>query len=322
MKKFLSLIALAGVLVACEPEKIETAFSVAGAKVTVEVTVNDINTGDPVASGYTLSIAGWDAPTGNVFTYQAAEGKAIPETNVTLTVVYEEQTTEVPVHINKLAAGAEAKYTVTVAAGKIDIPAPPVVEPPIVTPDDVITYVADGEASVATVVKTYYAEYSHAQTHFHDGSNWAVNPTEFMLVPSFTYQSYASYTVATLVSAEEGYENLVAPFVNALTAGPIVSNEVYNPQISAYSIYRVFSEVYESTQNYNVIVKVGGSSENIKVIGDIDVKSYSVKADKDEQAIPDSYGHGHYSHYYHAGHGQADAHGYSANAGGGIVLAD
>ena len=45
MKKFFSLIALVGVIAACTPEQVDTAFKLAGGKVLVNVEVVDIING-------------------------------------------------------------------------------------------------------------------------------------------------------------------------------------------------------------------------------------------------------------------------------------
>ncbi|MBR4525241.1 MAG: hypothetical protein IKP15_06815, partial [Bacteroidales bacterium] len=55
MKKLFSLIALAGVIAACTPEQVETAFKLAGGKVTVNVEVVDIITGGNYAGAYTVA---------------------------------------------------------------------------------------------------------------------------------------------------------------------------------------------------------------------------------------------------------------------------
>ena len=53
MKKFFSLLALAGALVACTPEEIPTYFEVKNAKAEINVEVIELYTAQPISSAIT-----------------------------------------------------------------------------------------------------------------------------------------------------------------------------------------------------------------------------------------------------------------------------
>ena len=85
MKKLFSLFALAGAFVACQPEELETAFSVDPATVTIDVTVTDVQTG-AAAEDVTVTCSDGAAKVeGNVITLTG--NPAIDETTVTVTAI-------------------------------------------------------------------------------------------------------------------------------------------------------------------------------------------------------------------------------------------
>ena len=173
MKKLFSLFALAGAFVACQPEELETAFSVDPATVTIDVTVTDVQTG-AAAEDVTVTCSDGAAKVeGNSITLTG--NPSIDETTVTVTATcpkYDEPATK-EVKINRVLGGGVANYNVVLVIGK------PVSEYEI-TVDKV---------SEAKETKTGYvtgAEYEHS----HDGFDyWRRNDTKFWIDFEVTYTS-------------------------------------------------------------------------------------------------------------------------------------
>ena len=82
MKKLFSLFALVGAFVACQPEELETAFDVDPAKATINVTVIDVQTAEPI-EGLKVDCPGGEGKVnGNVVTITG--NKAIQAMDVNL----------------------------------------------------------------------------------------------------------------------------------------------------------------------------------------------------------------------------------------------
>lgn len=297
MKKLFSLFALAGAFVACQPEELETAFSVDPATVTIDVTVTDVQTG-AAAEGVTISCSDGAAKVeGNVITLTG--NPAIEETTVTVTATcpkYAESVTK-DVKINRVLAGGVANYNVVLVIGK------PVSEYEI-TVDKV---------SEAKETKTGYvtgAEYEHS----HDGFDyWRRNDTKFWIDFEVTYTDYSGAEAAGVV-IDPAFKSVVDGVVDAYNIGIEETSKTEHFDVSAWCIYTVKQTVDYLVENYSV--KAGDVE-----VGTFTVNTISrVQLDYYEMADPESHGHGHYQ----PGHGHDDTHGHGAgnNAGGGIVIAE
>lgn len=301
MKKLFSLFALAGAFVACQPEELETAFSVDPATVTIDVTVTDVQTG-AAAEDVTVTCSDGAAKVeGNVITLTG--NPAIDETTVTVTATcpkYAESVSK-EVKINRVLGGGVANYNVVLVIGK------PVSEYEI-TVDKV---------SEAKETKTGYvtgAEYEHSYTH--DGIEyeyWRRNDTKFWIDFEVTYTDYSGAEAAGVV-IDPSFKSVVDGIVNAYNTGIEETSKTETFKVSAWCIYTVKQTVDYLVETYSV------KADDVEV-GTFTVNTVSrVQLDYYEMADPESHGHGHYQ----PGHGHDDTHGHGAgnNAGGGIVIAE
>lgn len=298
MKKLFSLFALAGAFVACQPEELETAFSVDNATVTIDVTVTDVQTG-AAAEGVTISCSDGAAKVeGNVITLVG--NPAIDETTVTVTATcpkYAESVSK-EVKINRVLGGGVANYSVALVIGKpaseYDITVEPVGEP------------------VVSVWKTGYlsdALYEHSYTH--DGVEyeyWRRNDTKFMFEFTVDYEKYSGAEVIGDVEADPAFKSYVDYYVLAYDKGITSEPATENFQVSAWCVYTVKQTVSYLDEVYSV--KADGNE-----VGTFTVRSVVDQLDYFEMEDPESHGHGH----YHYGHGE---HGDGSNAGGGIIFAE
>lgn len=297
MKKLFSLFALAGAFVACQPEELETAFSVDPATVTIYVTVTDVQTG-AAAEGVTISCSDGAAKVeGNKITLTGNPAIDAKTVTVTATSTKYAESRSKEVEINELLGGGVAKYNVVLVIGK------PVSEYEI-TVDKV---------SEAKETKTGYvtgAEYEHS----HDGfDHWRRNDTKFWIDFEVTYTDYSGAEAAGVV-IDPSFKSVVDGFVNAYNTGIEETSKTEKFKVSAWCIYTVKQTVDYLVETYSV------KADDVEV-GTFTVNTVSrVQLDYHEIEDPESHGHGHYQ----PGHGHNDTHGHGAgnNAGGGIIFAE
>lgn len=353
MKKFFSLIALAGVFAACQPETIETAFTVNGAS--AEITVNVVEAGTLASvSGFSVAATSTGlAPTvsGNKITFQAATGATISPMTVTVTVTvpdyYDTFTTVVAVP--EILAGGHAELTAQV-----------VVYPAII---DDWSFTLEEEEPVVVLADTrflenvHYPTYSHAYTHTGadeyevDIETWYLNDSEYILEGTVEYPIEFS---AELVDDPEydyvGFEYVVDDFAETVVEGwKLLENETVGElpiKVSAYGMWTAFENFFSALYYYEVVGKNSVTNETVTVGSFAVNTNYCVTAQFIELGMPThvvGHGSGHnlvghdhtsghvtpvYEHYYYEiyskyqyGHG-ADGHGKYNNAGGGIADAE
>ena len=312
MKKLFSLIALAGVIAACTPEQIETAFKLAGGKITVEVDVVDVIKGGAYTGDYTVT-SNFGTVSGNTITFEAAESQAVPSGNY-----------EITVSGPKLAKDYKATYAVpeVLAGGKAVIKASVFVGEPI------NGWTVDTDYDEKAVVETeevFFLANEHYPTYAysHDGiDNWYYNNSEFLLEGSVEYGfSFYDWSVSNVVNKEYlGFEEI---FQNVLDYynDPQVIDDEYEFVVSAWAMWNVVQTNYRFRVPFTVFAfkdkngneKVDADEEFLELgsfdLDEVDTASIEVH----ELPYPGAPGHAHYEH----GHGQ-DAHGSKANAGGGI----
>lgn len=298
MKKLFSLFALAGAFVACQPEELETAFSVDPATVTINVTVTDVQTG-AAAEDVTIDCSDGAAKVeGNVITLTG--NPAIEETTVTVTATcpkYAESVSK-DVKINKILGGGVANYSVVLVIGKpvseYEITVEPVSEPAV------------------TVWKTgYLSDALYEHSHTHNGVEyefWRRNDTKFMFEFTVDYETYLGSEVIGDVEADPAFKSIVDGYVAAYDKGITSIPATENFKVSAWCVYTVKQTVSYSDEVYSV--KADGNE-----VGTFTVRSVVDQLDYFEMEDPESHGHGHYEH----GHGE---HGDGSNAGGGIIFAE
>ena len=315
MKKLLSLIALAGIFAACQPEELKTAFDAAKAKATINVRVVDVRTKEAPAS-YKVLADGKEV-SGSVITLEGSP--ALAQKTVSITVRYQsdymsaEETTEAQtVNVAALRAGGEATYDVTFVVGY---------------PESKYTITCERtKEGVYETEKEYFTPSdSHAETHTHDGGLWVRNNTEFILTGVVTWYSYngalATYTMNESLKEDvkedvEELETVVKDYAKLFTYGYkdgklVGEKHELNLQVSAYCYYTAYQINTKVTgREYTVSAEKDGKKV---VVGTITVKSNtSSSAEYEEKGDPNAHGH------YVYGHGHAHGHG-TDNAGGGIV---
>ena len=298
MKKLFSLFALAGAFVACQPEELETAFSVDPATVTIDVTVTDVQTG-AAAEDVTVTCSDGAAKVeGNVITLTG--NPSIDETTVTVTATcpkYDESVSK-DVKINKILGGGVANYSVVLVIGKpvseYEITVEPVSEPAV------------------TVWKTgYLSDALYEHSHTYNGVEyefWRRNDTKFMFEFTVDYETYLGSEVIGDVEADPAFKSIVDGYVAAYDQGITSVPATENFKVSAWCVYTVKQTVSYSDEVYSV--KADGNE-----VGTFTVRSVVDQLDYFEMEDPESHGHGHYEH----GHGE---HGDGSNAGGGIIFAE
>lgn len=309
MKKLFSLFALAGALVACQPEELETAFDVDPAKATINVTVIDVQTAEPI-EGLKVDCPGGEGEVnGNVVTITG--NKAIQAMDVNLVLSsskYPDETKTVTVKINSLLAGGLATYNV------VEVMGTPYPEPgPDPEPEPVVVTVEKGTSLSVTEVGYLSTLDVEGHSHSHNGidlSKWAENPTPFMITVSGTYSVYSGVEAEKTSVTNPDYESLVQTYVDSYNSvGQKEEKEEFSFNVSAWALYTVWQTKTTETTEY--VVKVDGEE-----VGTFNVEGVSsTQVEYLEMALP---GH---SHDYVHGHGHA-SHGEYDNAGGGIVFAE
>lgn len=354
MKKFFSLIALVGVFAACQPETIETAFTVNGAKATVTVSV--VDTEGATLQGYNLTATSTGlAPTvnGNVLTWEAAAGSTIPPMTVTVTVsnvpgYYGTFDTVVPVPEILAGGVADMQAKIVVYAEN---------------PDNwVLTCTLKGEPEVMLedvqfLANKHYPTYEHAYTHSGadgydvDIKTWYLNDSEYILTGDVTYPIKFAADLFYHWCDYEGFETSVMNFADVyLKEWQMLDTDEKGKlpiKVSAYGMWTAYEKFFSTTQEYVVSAKNTKDNTVIPEVGGFAlVADYCLIAEYIELGMPTHVvghasdhklvGHDHtgehvtpiYEHYEYAvyshysyGHG-VDSHGKYNNAGGGIVPAE
>ena len=309
MKKLFSLFALVGAFVACQPEELETAFDVDPAKATINVTVIDVQTAEPI-EGLKVDCPGGEGDVdGNVVTITG--NKAIQAMDVNLVLSsskYPDETKTVTVKINSLLAGGLATYNV------VEVMGTPYPEPgPDPEPEPVVVTVEKGTSLSVTEVGYLSTLDVEGHSHSHNGidlSKWAENPTPFMITVSGTYSVFSGVEAEKTSVTNPDYESLVQTYVDSYNSvGQKEEKEEFSFNVSAWALYTVWQTKTTETTEY--VVKVDGEE-----VGTFNVEGVSsTQVEYLEMALP---GHSHdYVHSHgHASHGEHD------NAGGRIIFAE
>ena len=297
MKKFFSLIALVGVLAACQPEKIQTAFTLAGGSATITVKVVDLNSRTDYAGTYTLTSSAGTV-NGNTVTLTAAESTKLAGQTVTITV-------------NGPKFAKPYTYDALV----------PDVLPGGVATINAIIVVGEGGDYTYEFVNTDTStskEVDMVNVHEYpvkevDGKNWYVNESEFLLEGTVKYDvvSGSEYLEG---SAKLGFEPVLESLKAIYNEGKKTTQAELPIKVSAYAIWRAFATYTTTLRTVQVNATNNKTSEKLSKVVEAKAKLYSsTAAEFEEKANPDT--HGHYVH------GQGEAGG-ANNAGGGIVYSE
>ena len=293
MKKFFSLLALAGALVACTPEEIPTYFEVKNAKAEINVEVVELYTAQPISSAITASAG---TVSGNVVTLEGSP--RLSAQDVTVSTVYDGKTYSQVVKVSDLLAGGEAKYSVRLVVGSV--------------PGE---YEFDTDVTkLVTTVEIGYLDYTHG-SHSHNGEPWAYNMSEFILDMECPYEIVRGQEVTDVkyLSEDTMFKANVKKYADALDGVIETVKDKYEFKVSAWAMYKV-SQTRSISDRTETVYAIKGN-EAI-AIGEITVHSVEYDSIQYEEApIPGHEGH------YHYGHGHSHGHG-AENAGGGIIWAD
>lgn len=308
MKKLISLIALAGVIAACTPEQIDTAFKLAGGKVTVEVDVIDIINGGAYSGDYTVT-SNFGTVSGNKITFEAAESQAVAAGNYDITVSGP-----------KLAKDYKATYAVpaVLAGGEAVIKASVFVGEPI---NGWTVDTAFDEKAVVESQEVFFLANGHYPTYAYSHAgidSWYYNNSEFMLEGTVLYDcSIYDWTVSNVVNKEylgfeEIFDNLLAYYDDR-----DVEETEYSFVVSAWAMWNVVQTNYRTKVPYTVFA-FKDKNENEKLddgeeyleLGSFDLDEVvTALVEVHELPYPEAEGH------YEEGHGRS---GGASNAGGSI----
>ena len=313
MKKFFSLIALVAAIAACTPEQVETAFKLAGGKVTVDVEVVDIINGGAYTGAYTVSST-FGTVSGNTITFQANESEPIAAGDYTVSVSGPElaKTYTSNFTVPAVLAGGEAAIRVIVPVGE------PINGWTVDTAYD-LENALSGE-NVYFLANTHYPTHAYS----HNGiDTWYYNNTEFVLEGTVDYVKANSDEVSNVVDNNIlGFEGVVENLIDEEEWDwPWYRERTYTFKVSAWAMWNVRQIDWWMEMPVTVIAFKDAdedgecdANEESVVLGGFDYRYvYTTEIQAYELPYPGAPGHAH----YHKGHGH-DAHGSAANAGGGI----
>ena len=305
MKKLFSLIALVGMIAACTPEEVESAFKLSGGRVIVNVEVVDLINGGDYTGQYTVS-SPFGTVSGNTITYQAEENQPVNAANYVVTVSGPKLAKDYTANfaVPAVLAGGEAILKVVVPVGE-----------PLngYTIEDVEGKATSREVINYLINKSYPTHnYSHAGVDF-----WYYNDTEFKLDAVVNYLLEFPYVqfISPVDNKLHGFEGIVQTHMDNYEGALMWDGEDRDLKftVSAYSMWNVIQTV---THNYLPVTVTATKGSEKYVLGSFTVDYvYSSEAEPHELAYPGHEGH------YHAGHGH-DAHGTKPNAGGGMSMND
>ena len=299
MKKFFSLVALVAVFAACQPEKVSTAFSVAGATANINVQVFNVNTGKPYEGTYNVATSEGAYASG-IVSIESPVSTGISKHDVTLTVTGPKlaKSYTYAATIPDVLPGGHAEVNAIIVVGE---------------DGDAYTYELVGTPDVKT--ETVEMVNSHYPTHSHADLNWYYNNSEFLLEGEVEYD--------VLSGAEILASNFFLGFDEALEenygkiydTGMKVEKAVLPITVSAYAMWHAWATYTIKTGDYKVEATNVLTGQKLTA-GTMTISEYSsTDAQYKEMAYPGADGH------YEEGHGH-DSHGSAANAGGGIIFSE
>ena len=325
MKKFFSLIALVGVIAACTPEQVDTAFKLAGGKVIVEVEVVDIINGGQYGGPVNIKFFRGGLDVTQEFTpvvgagahsymWQAEDSQAVPAGDYVVGVSGDNLAKEYPSNllIPGVLAGGEAVVKAIVPVGE-----------PINGGWTVDFNQGEWEDEGE---ETEYLVNSHYPTHIysHDGiDEWYYNNSEFAIPGTVDYELALSYVCSDVVDNNilgfEGYVQQLADYLEDEDS----LEDTYEFTASAWSMWNVTRTIMYASCPFTVFAfkdadedgEWDASEEKLELGGLTLNEYYAGLVEYHELPYPGAEGH------YTPGHGH-DAHGSMPNAGGGIAFND
>lgn len=311
MKKVFSIVALVGLLAACQPEEIVTAFDAVDAEATVNVTAVNINDTKTVLSAdkYSIVAEGVDGSkitaevVGNTIKIKPAGGKAyIVATDIMvkgkLNEAGEDYCEPIKVSIPNVSANTTVNLSCTLALGTVPDP---------VVPSGYKAVLNMGDPNVGTPqspVALVDADNEHDQTD-HAGQSWYINPTSELILATFKYTIYTGeeLVAGSLNVTDSEWQEAIDMLVGVYQNSRVEIEKEYLFSVEPYSIYRAWSQSTPSVRNCEVVLVNKDDATDTKTIATFQVESIENLA-YNEQMVD----------YLHDPH----AHGNSGNAGGGI----
>lgn len=249
---------------------------------------------------------------GNVVTVTAGESLELKNVGVLITAKYQEFEGETEFEITEVLEGVVADYTATII-----IKNPAKYFPEKVSEE--VTKVDVGTFFSTHGLHTYTHDYSHATTgHGHGTGEWLYNESEFILNTTVDFENEYG-TIGTSTKFASGCTatdmKMVVYYGEALYGKQAVKEPAQlKIKVSAFAMYSAFCTKTHTSTTYNIIRREEGKDDVL--VGTVKVLTIATQAEYCEAAIPGHDGH------YHYGHGHDDVHGYSSNAGGGIIFAE
>lgn len=237
----------------------------------------------------------------------------IPATTVLVKAKYDNREASAEVALGALPMGVETSYTVQLNF-KSECIYDYVYKNSVVTKEDKGFFNPTHSAG-------HSHSYSHATTGHGEGDgNWAYNETEFILNAVVKYDAEYGVIKSALRPDEatiaEDEREIAQAYADLIGTNTVVTVPVELPiQISAWAMYSVYAVKMYYTTTYS-LMRYAPGQEPVE-IAEIDQDGVFTFAEYCEAAVP-GHGHGH----YHYGHGHSDVHGYSDNAGGGIIWSE
>lgn len=323
MKKFFSLLALVGVLAACQKEDLKTAFKVDPGVATVHATALSI-VGEDITAYVTFSFNGQAGSTSQTF-YSTEYEAFDQEVSVSATWAGHDGTKsfsdekKVRVHV---LPGGKAEYNVVLTLGEI-------------IDGDYSYFVHDDIDYDEFTTEFFYLAQSHNQapTHsapllYHDGkeydATYLMNPSEFILRGTLNYTTKEGRVPNTPIMWNSGVEPItyMADYVDSAFADGITYTDAsLDFTVSGFAMYCAYHAVYSSVGKLS-LVRINKSLEKEGTV--IATCLYTEYWGNEAGVIEDACV-GHEAHYVpghgHEDHGHSHGHG-NSNAGGGIVYAD
>jgi len=318
MKKFISLIALVGVFAACEPENLQTAYTVANATATINVTVVSAAPGfDEKAAQVTYA---WS----NGGTTETIEGNpSIAAGSVTVTATYAGSTATETLSFPQIFAGMNAHFTATLFI-------------PYNSGDYTLSVKTDKTSQAIEVYGLQAAAHGHGYAKMQEvevgGMKFNVkmmeNASEFILEDSYTFETFKGIALAKSLSIKnddfkDAATNVYNAFVKANITGIVPTKHEYGFAVGAWSLYNVVNPVITTTADMVIVAaaKDGSNNPMIPEVATFAIKMKSSLCTAVEKAHPDHASHyvPHSGNYTHDGHA---IHGDNNNAGGGIITAE
>lgn len=325
MKKFFSLIALVGIIAACTPEQIQTAFKLAGAsgKITVEV----VKINGEAYSG-TFQISGQESLAGQQTTYsgnkaeitfQFADSQAIENViNLTLTATGDGilKPASAPVIVPKVLAGGVVELACKIVVGE--------------NADGWYVYTSTDYDDDYFINGVGYLVNSHYGTYTHSSSvdfgpfevpveSWYVNESDLILSGVAEVEVIDGYPEGEGIDyGIIGFENTVAEFIDAYTYEALDNYTVEVPfQVSGWAMWN-FVTVYYGTHYYTSLIANkldadGDLTDEEVLLAEVAWDTVGTVGTPVELPYPGMPGDAHYEEGHGHGHG-------GDNAGGGIAI--